>query len=177
METTWQRFVVISTAAVIALLIASNVLLLQIVMDDDATAVRGADNAKTQVALPQLPSPSKGGSSRALLKELDKTQKQFEEPLNNALTQLDSVSASAMALDQIPALLERMIVTTAAFGDAAPELYALAKRMRSINRQIIRMTKFVVGLGPMMVDLQSTMRSMREDLDRIRVCTESPESC
>lgn len=175
MSLSWQRFAIASVAAVIALLIASNVLLLSLVLGDDHDAVSAKQTP--QAALPALPAPSQSGTSKALLKELDKTKKQFKEPVSQALADLQSVSSSTTTLDQLPYLLQEMIASTATLEDVAPELRALAKRMKSLNAQITRMSKFTVGLGPVITDLELTMHTMRDDIARIRVCTEKPDTC
>lgn len=177
----WRRFAVIASTVVIALLIVSNVLLLTLVLRDDGGTRTGAGVAvptgKTAV-LPTLPQPTpKSSSSKALIKELDKTQKQFAEPIDAALTQLGSVGQSTASLDQLPALLQQMVYSTSELDAVAPGIAKLDRRMRSLNREITRMTSFSVGLGPVIVDLVKTMREMRTDLGRIRTCTETPSAC
>lgn len=177
MDARWQRFAVIATVTVVSLLVASNVLLLQLVLEDDGASAPTAEPA-AQGKLPALPQPSsKNGSSKALLKELNKTQRRFEQPLDQALMQLDSVSNSAATLDQLPVLLQEMVASTSSLESVAPELKQLDKRLRSLNRQIDRMSKFALGLSPVLVDLETTMRTMRDDLARIRECTEKPSTC
>lgn len=175
MELPWQRFVMFTSVVVIVLLVASNVLLLQIVLDDDKQPAVAKQPA--QAALPELPAPSKSGTSKALLKELDKTQRKFADPLTQAMLQLDSVSSSAATLDQLPVLLQQMVNSTAQLGEVAPKLQDIDKRMRSLNRRITQLSAFAIGLGPVVVDLELTLQAMRDDIAKIRACSEKPDTC
>ncbi|MBI4898111.1 MAG: hypothetical protein HY827_07065 [Actinobacteria bacterium] len=177
MSSSWQRFAVGSVAAVLALLVMSNALLLKMALDDDPVANTDNSSQKQQTALPSLPPPSSNGSSKLLLKELNKTKRQFKEPVSQALADLQSVSSSAGTLDQLPALLNEMIASTATLEDVAPQLRALVRRIRSLNRQITRMSKFTTSLGPVVTDFEVKLRDMSDDLDRIRQCTEKPSTC
>lgn len=178
MDADQQRFAVFASVIVIALLVASNLLLLVLVLRDDDAAPGKVVAAQTTKALPALPAPTaKSTGSKALLRELRRTQRGFAEPIDAALGQLGAMSSSTATLDQLPVLLQEMVVSTSNLDAVAPGLQQIDKRMRSLNRQIKRMSSFMVGLGPVMVDLETIMREMRDDLDKIRVCNESPSAC
>lgn len=174
-DSSWQRFTIIATVAVIALLVTSNVLLLTLVMRDDETAA--VQPAAAQAELPALPASSSSGSSKALLKELDSTKREIKDPLTRALTDLSSMNSSTATLGELPLLLQQMVNSTATLQVVGPELQSIDKRMRSLNKNLSQMTGFVNGTGAVLVDLEQTMRAMRTDIARIRECTEKPDSC
>lgn len=177
MDSSWQRFTVIATVAVIALLIMSNALLLTLVLRDDEAG--DAKPASAQTSLPQLPASSSGsgGSSKALLKELDKTKSELKDPLTRALTDLSNVTNSTASLGDLPVLLQQMVAYSAAFQEVAPKLQSIDKHMRSLNKNINSMTAFVNGTGAVLVDLERAMQAMQNDIAKIRECTEKPDSC
>lgn len=175
MDSSWQRFAVISVVAVVALLVVSNVLLLSLVLRDDGS--KKPEPAATQTALPQLPTASSGGSSKALLKELDKTKSEIKDPLARALTDLSDVNANAATLGELPALLQQVVAYSAAFENVYPELRNIDKQMRSMNKYLRSTSGFVNGTGATLVDLERALQAMQTDIAKIRECTEKPDSC
>lgn len=175
MDSSWQRFAVITAVAVVALLVASNVLLLTLVLRDDGA--EATEPASAQTALPQLPAASSGGSSKALLKELDKTKREIKDPLSRALADLSDANANAATLGELPALLQQMVAYSAALEYVAPELESIDSQMRSLNKNMKSMTGFVNGTGAVLVDLERSLQAMQTDIARIRECTEKPDSC
>lgn len=166
-----SKFVAFVAIASLALLLSANVLLWRVVQDDD----KGP--AATQASAPALPAPTKAGTSRALLRELDKTSRRFGKPLDEVLNNLDGLTASAASLDQLTLQLGELNASAAQLGDAGPAMRDAAKRIKSMSRQFKTLSNFLTGLGPVLVDIEKSLTEMTDDLDRIRVCTEKPSSC
>lgn len=117
------------------------------------------------------------GTSRELLKELDRTKKQLKTPLDQALTQLESVNGSAGSLDSLPVLLEQLIAATTQFADAAPELAVISKQLKSMNKRLKTTSDFAVGLGPVLVDIEQTLKQIQANTAQLLVCEQKPASC
>ena len=174
---TWQKVIVAATITVVALLITSNVLLLQIVRSDNKDQSASVNTKADPSALPALPPASGNGSSRALLNELDRTKRQFKKPLNRTLDELTLISNSTASLGELPVLLQRMVDSVDIFAAAAPELRTVSKQLKSMNKEFKSTSALVVGFGPVLTDLEKTIREIEANTARIRACTEKPTSC
>jgi hypothetical protein len=174
---TWQKLLLAASIGVVMLLIITNILLLQIVREDDASPTSSKVAPSEQAAVPSLPAPSNAGTSRALLKELNQTKRQFRTPLEQALGQLEIMSTSTATLYELPTLLQSLLASMNEFSGAAPQLRAVSKRLKSIDKEFKSTSDLVVGFGPVLTDLEKTMQEIRADTARIRACTEKPGSC
>lgn len=173
----WQRALIAAAIGILLLLILSNLLLLQIVRGDDASPSSASVAEGNPESLPTLPTPSGGSSSRALLKELNQTKRQFRTPLEQALGQLESMNTSTATLQSLPALLESLVVSMSELSGATPQLRTVAKKLNSIDKEFKRTSALAEGFGPVLTDLVKTMNEIQSDTARIRVCTEKPSSC
>lgn len=173
-----SRFLGGAIIAVLALLLLSNVLLWQIVHDDSrgnaSTSTKTSDQKET---LPTLPDPAKKSTSRELLRELNKTRSDLSKPMQQALDEIDAISAGSGDLAQLTPLLQQLVFETSRVGEAAPELRSTAKRLKTLDKRFKKVADSLNDLAPVLVDLEQTLQKMSTDLARVRECTESPEKC
>jgi DNA repair ATPase RecN len=174
----WQKAVLAASVGIVLLLVASNIILLQILHDHNGNRATAVETQADQTAsVPALPAPTSAGSSKALLKELNKTKRQINTPLDRALGQLEIMSNSTSTLNELPALLQTVVASMDQLSGATPQLRVVSKQLRSMNKKFRKTSDLVVGFGPVLTDLEKTMHEIQTDTARIRACSEKSAAC
>ncbi len=171
-----QHYLVISAGVVIALLIAANILLLKTVQEIQKPGVARV-TAENTAEVPELPPTSKGVSSKALIREIDRTKREFRDPLDQTLGQLQSLNGNTATLGGFPTVVEQMAASAQSLGDSAASIPGLGKQLRGMNRQIRKLVDYMLGLGAVATSLEKTLQSIQTDIAKIRQCEEKSPNC
>lgn len=130
---TYQRLRVVAVVAILALLVTSNVLLLDIA-DDPEPRQTAASTPGDGDAPPPLPPTSGQGSSRALLRELERTQRELIAPLARVVQEIQALRVTASAVQPLPDLLGRVAASTSGLSTIGPDLGRLAGGVGELER-------------------------------------------
>lgn len=173
---TWQKAALGIGCVVILLLAASNVMLYQL-LSDSKSENEAVASAQSVARVPNLPEAKSSSASKELLKELDATQRQVKQPLDQALFSLDSLGSTAANIEGFRAQFNSVAATTEEFADTAPELRSAAKRTKTMQRQFNQISEFVYGLGPLLTDWSKSLKQIQNDVAQIKACDANPSQC
>lgn len=159
-----KQLLTLAAGIALVLLATSTFLLWRLVAEDDERPVQRTEQALSE-APPPLPESRGGGSTRALLRELDRNTEQLTRPLSQLQAEIARASLGSASLEALPPALQSLSQSTAGFGQLPAALSSLSQNtagLRDAGRHLRRIATESRRLAKVQRTLTAMLREIRQ---------------